>query len=84
MTLEQNIEKLHSIFKEFESVASTEPYDPEAGKAVIEKLRIFQRALLHTPRRQPWFALFFCLAMLSVLLLIMYWILSLLWVRGTI
>jgi len=83
MTDKQYIEELHSIFKEFERASSAEPYDHEACNAVMEKLRKFQPLQFPRRRRLPWAAMFFCLALLCVLLLIVYWILCVLWVRST-
>ena len=75
MILDQDIEKLHSIFKEFARVSSAEPYDHEAANAVMEKLREFQPLQFPRRRRRPWAAVMFVLCLVLVLLYIVWEIL---------
>jgi len=68
---------------DLEEVSKKAPYNPVHLRAIITRIRDANCLYLRTPRRRPWAALFFCLAMLCVLLLIVYWILCVLWVRST-
>jgi len=83
MTDKQYIEELHSIFKEFERAASAEPYDHEAGNAVMEKLRKFQPLQFPRRRRRPWWAFITVIMLFIVLLWIVYEVLTLLYMKGT-
>jgi len=77
------LEKMTELTEELERAGNAKPYDPDAYNDVIDRLNLVFDSKGQRRRRLPLFALFFCLAMLCVLLLIVYWILSILWVRST-
>jgi len=83
MTEKQYLEKMIDLTEELDNAWRAEPYDPDAYNDVIERINDLHLSNHFKRRRRPWAAMFFCLALLCVLMLIVYWILCVLWIRST-
>lgn len=83
MNDKEYLEKMCALTYELEVAASAEPYDPTACKDIMAQVNALHMCKFYSRRRRPWSALITVIMLLIVLLWIVFEVLSLLWMRGT-
>jgi len=85
MEKSEYLKTMNVLGKELHRAENAKPYDPDAYNKVIDEINSTNSLLFYKglSRRRPWFALASIIVLLIVLLVIVYSVLSLLYIKGS-
>lgn len=76
------LKQLNTLYDDIKRCALDKPYDPDAHKKIIFRLRGLLTSPVQRQRRRPWSALISVIILLIILLLIVWQVLSVLYTKG--